>query len=252
MMPLASWLMCPWRHTKSEGYASVIEAAQKLDAQVWATHKIKLLYCDDADRFRDISTAEVQRVTRGASPECDPDYPQLGMHADPTCRALDKDNFFALIGTKTDRPLPLYTMNTAAKYEARPDCPTIAELFTGRELWSDHPDRDCAGLEIECGTEVYDLPAVFLGTAWTRQDYRGRGIMREVSRLHRMVAYLRYGHLPQFATVKPDSGHEKVFGGRQIGSVTETWPTHTTTSTVLFYEPADILAAAERVKRTAD
>lgn len=252
MMPLASWLLCPWRHSKLAGYGTIISAAQKLDVHVWDRHGIKLLYCDDADRFRDISTREVERTTRGASPEESPDYPQLGTHADPTCRHLTSENFYSLIGTRTDRPLPLITMNTAALYEATDECSHVIDLFIARRLWSDHPERDCAGLAIDvpewsARIDGQPLPAVFLGTAWTRQDRRGQGIMTDVSRLHRMVAWLRYGPLPQFATVVPDSGAEKVFGGTDIGAVIETRPTHSTTSRVFFWSPEDILAAAERV-----
>lgn len=256
-LPLASWLACPWRHTKGEGYGVALSAALKLDQRVWDLHKIKLLMCPDPWRFRDISTEEVKRanVGRASSPEEAGDFPQLGTHADPTCRHLTSDNFYALIGTKTDRPLPLLTMNSAALYDGFVDGMTIGALFGSRVLWSDQPDRDCAGLSVELSRPVdslcIPLPAVFLGTAWTLPEKRGRGIMREVSRLHRMVAYLRYGALPQFATVIPESGHEKVFGGRDIGAVIETWPTHKTTARVLFYEAKDIVADASDVLATS-
>lgn len=245
MMPLASWLDCSWRHTKPEGYGTVLSAAQKLDALVWDRHKIKLLYCDDPWRFRDISTAEVMRTTRGASPEESPDYPQLGTHADPTCRHLTADNFYSLIGTRTDRPLPLITMNTAALYEATDECSHVIDLFIARRLWSDHPERDCAGLAIDvpewsARIDGQPLPAVHLGTAWTREDRRGQGVMTDVSRLHRMVAWLRWP-VPQFATVVPNSGASKVFGGRDIGAVIETRDGFSKETRVLFWHPEDIV-----------
>lgn len=251
-MPLSSWLECHWRHgPHHHGYPSVVAAARKLDQSIWDKHKIKLLYCDDADRFRDISTREVERTSRLATPEEAPDFPQLGTHADPTCRHLTADNFYSLIGTRTDRPLPLYTMNTAALYEATWVGDSISALFVKRRLWSDNPDRDCAGLTVEFRTAKdwpgNSLPAVFTGTAWVRQDRRRQGIMGDVSRLHRMVAWLRYGPIPQFATIAPDRNHDKLFDGTDIGCVIETRPTHTTTSRVLYYSPEAILASAERV-----
>ncbi len=247
MMPLASWLDCCWRHTKPEGYGTVVSAAQKLDAHVWSRHKIKFLYCDDPWRFRDISTAEVMRTTRGASPEESPDYPQLGTHADPTCRALTSENFYSLIGTRTDRPLPLLTMNTAALYDGFVEGMTIGALFHSRALWSDQPERDCAGLSIELSRPLdalcVPLPAVHLGTAWTHKDRRGQGVMTDVSRLHRMVAWLRWPY-PQFATVVPKAGSEKVFGGTDIGAVIETRDGFSKETRVLYWSPDDIVSDA--------
>ena len=153
-MPLASWLDCYWRFgTRTATRETIAAAARILDAQVWDRHKIKLLYCDDAWAFRTMSTAEVERG-RVVWEVDDRDPPQLGTHADPTCRHLTADNFFALIGTKTDRPLPLYTMNTAALYEPLSAGESIADLFLSRRLWSDHPERDCAG----CPGYASELP----------------------------------------------------------------------------------------------
>ena len=251
MMPLSSFLSCHWRHKKAKGYASVLSAAQKLDQEVWDTHGIKLLFCSDPWQFRDMSTAEVERGKVYFEVD-DRDPPQLGTHADPTCRYLNNANFFALIGTATDRPLPLYTMNTAALYE--PESPsticTLADIFMRRRIWSDFPDRDCADLDVDVfGLMAHShcLPAVFLGTAWTRQDRRRRGIMHMVSKLHRFTAYLRYGPLPQFATIVPDREHDKLFEGRDIGCVIETRDGMSKESRVLFYTPADIEQAATRV-----
>lgn len=256
MLPLASWLDCVWRHSKPEGYGTIIAAAQKLDAHIWDRHKIKLLYCDDPWRFRDISTAEVERAKRWDMSLGDADYPQLGTHADPTCRlltGLGDGTFHALIGTRTDRPLPLLTMNTAALYEPSFHGDCITNLFASRRLWSDHPERDCADLQIT--TQHVDramitrLPAVFLGTAWTRQDRRGRGVMTDVSRLHRMVAWLRWP-IPQFATVVPKAGSEKVFGGTDIGAVIEKRPHSTIETRVLYWSPDDIVTDASRINAT--
>lgn len=254
MMPLSSWLECHWRHNESarnrQGYATVVKAARKLDQSIWDKHKIKLLYCPDPWRFRDISTEEVKRAQRADMSLGDADFPQLGTHADPTCRHLTADNFYSLIGTRTDRPLPLITMNTAALYEGEEET-TLLRLFKSRRLWSDHPERDCADLSVSCddvnGFMFSKLPAVFLGTAWVRQDRRRQGIMTDVSQLHRMVAWLRYGPIPQFATIAPDRNHDRLFDGTDIGCVIETRPTHTTTSRVLYYSPEAILAAAKRV-----
>lgn len=240
-LPLSSWLDCAWRMNGDPRRETVAQAARILDAEVWNRHHIKLLFCDDADRFRDISTQEVERVSRLATPETVPEYPQLGTHADPTCRALSSETFYGLIGTRTDRPLPLLTMNSGALYDRHGHRTTLTGLFVSRRLWSDHPERDCAGLDVEFTTHQdtpwNDLPAVFLGTAWTHPERRGQGVMTTVSRLHRLVAWLRWP-VPQFATVVPDSGAEKVFGGTDIGCVIEKRPYSTIESRVLFY-PAD-------------
>lgn len=243
-LPLSSWLDCAWRHNGDPRRETVVSAARKIDALVWNRHKIKLLYCPDPWRFRDISTDEVKRAQRIDMGLGDADFPQLGMHADPTCRHLTSDNFFALIGTKTDRPLPLYTMNSAALYEAPTAVSTLADVFLSKRLWSDHPDRDCAGLQISIEAVPSNfyvaLPAVHLGTAWTREDRRGQGVMTDVSRLHRMVAWLRWP-VPQFATVVPNSGASKVFGGRDIGAVIETRDGFSKETRVLFWHPEDIV-----------
>lgn len=248
MMPLASWLLSHWRHNPDPRRETVASAARALDDLIWRKHRIKLLYCPDPWHFRTISTEEVKRAQRLDMSLGDADYPQLGTHADPTCRHLTSYNFFALIGTRTDRPLPLYTMNTACLYELADAA--LGDLIASQLLWSDHPARDCAGFDVRVeisNTDDIVLPAVHLGTAWTRQDRRGHGIMRMVSQLHRLTAWLRYGPIPQFATVLPDIGAEKVFGGRDIGAVIETWPTHTLTARVLFYAPDDAVKAAQRV-----
>jgi hypothetical protein len=258
VIQLATWLLCPWRHVKGDGYASVIAAAQKLDAAIWDAHRIKLLFCDCPWRFRDLSTAEVERAHRamGCDPETAPDFPQLGTHADPTCRHLTSENFYALIGTKTDRPLPVITMNTASRYDAAWAGDNLLSLFGTRRLWSDHPDRDCAGVEVAVpawqATEAEDrLPAVFLGTAYTVNHRRKQGIMETVSRLHRMVAYLKYGPLPQFATIAPNRQHDKLFHGRDIGAVIEKRDGLSTEIRVLFYEPdAAVSDAAEVIAET--
>lgn len=251
-MPLASWLLSPWRHAKPEGYSTVVRAAQALDQAIWDKHGFKLMYIDDPARFRDVSEKEVERATRGViDPEDEPDYPQLGMHTDATCRAMSSDDFFALIGCVTERPLRCITMNTAALYDDtlldRDEY--IEDLFTRRRLWSDHPDRDCAGLVVETTTWTVDvadetLPAVHLGTAWVHPWRRRQGIMARVSRLHRMVAYLRFGAVPQFGTVVPGA---HPFGGRDIGSVIETRNGFSKESRVLFYAAEDILADAAAV-----
>jgi len=158
MMPLRSWIECGWRHKSGHpAYASIIAASVALDALIWQKHGIKLLFLDDAARFRDISTEEVKRAQRLAGPEKAADFPQLGTHADPTCRALSRDNFFALIGTRTDRPLPLLTMNSASLYEPHAEAESMAALFTSRRLYSDHPERDCADLSVTFHSDRDDL-----------------------------------------------------------------------------------------------
>ena len=96
------------------------------------------------------------------------------------------------------------------------------------------------------------LPAVFTGTAWVTPLRRKQRIMELVSELHRLVAYLRFGALPQFATIAPDRNHDKLFKGRDIGAVIEKWPTHTTTSRVLFYAPDDLIASAKAILNHTD
>lgn len=228
-LPLASWLEFNWRHPLHvPGCAAVIDAARKLDALVWERHGIKLLFVDDPWKFREISTQEVERAKRWDMSLGDADFPQLGTHADPTCRALSRQTFYALIGTRTDRPLPLLTMNSASLFEPHVEAESMAALFTSRRLWSDHPDRDCADLSVTFHSErddlkrPYSLPAVFLGTAWTTPLLRRQGIMETVSRLHRLVAWLRFGAIPQFGTIYPDRGHEAVFHGQDVGHIVET------------------------------
>lgn len=229
MTPLASWLGCSWRHNgHGPAYAPIIAASVALDALIWQKHGIKLLFVDDAARFRDISTEEVKRAQRLAGPEAEAEFPQLGTHADPTCRALSSQTFYALIGTRTDRPLPLLTMNSASLFEPHVEAESMAALFTSRRLWSDHPARDCADLSVTFHSKrddlkrPYSLPAVFLGTAWTTKHRRRQGIMETVSRLHRLVAWLRFGAIPQFGTIYPDQGHEAVFHGEDVGHIVET------------------------------
>ncbi len=242
MMPLASWLDCPWRFNGDPRRETVVFAARALDDLVWRKHGIKLLYCDDPWRFRDISTDEVKRAQRIDMGLGDADYPQLGTHSDPMCRHLTAGNFYALIGTKVDRPAPLYTMNVATLYGS--DLTEfIGDLFTSRMYWSDHPERDCADLDATCDFAEGNLPAVALTTAWTHKGRRHQGIMTDVSRLHRMVAWLRWPY-PQFATVVPKAGSEKVFGGTDIGAVIETRDGFSKETRVLYWSPEDIVSDA--------
>lgn len=252
MMPLASWLLCPWRHPdlSLSSYATVVRAAQALDQAIWDRHGIKLLYCDDPWRFRDMSEKECARApVYFETDERDP--PQLGTHADATCRAMTSENFFALVGTRSDRPLPFLTQNTAALYRMEGGANLICHLFESRRLWSDNPERDCAGLEVKTASASPDffwaLPAVHLGTAWVTPSRRKQGIAETVSRLHRMVAWLKFGEVPQFGTIVPDRQHDKLFHGRVIGSVIETRDGFSKTSTVLFYPPDAVVSDAAGV-----
>lgn len=252
MTPLASWLDMPWRHEKGDGYGDLVRAAKRLDERVWREHGITLMFCSDPWWFRTINEKECARDA--VHWEIDTrEPPQLGKHADPICCALDADTFYALIGTAPDRPAPLYTLNSARKFPQTDDDPSIADRFLSRRLWSDHPERDCAGLSVGIQEEIpggllwSPLPAVYTGTAWTREDRRRRKIMTDVSRLHRLVAFLRFGSLPQFATVVPKSGAEKVFGGTDIGCVIEHRGKLSTEVRVLFWSPEDLKADAESV-----
>lgn len=253
MIPLASWLEAHWCHEKGDGYGAVVAAAQKLDQEVWDRHRFKLHFCPDPWRFRDLSEREVAESRKGYWEVDQTDPPQLGMHADPTCRELNHANFYALIGAVTDRPLRVLTMNTAALYDYD-NCQqyTLRGLFWTRRLWSDHPGRDCADLDVmpqNEGAPLFEtrLPAVHLGTSWVNPMRRKQGIAGLVSRIHRVVALLKFGALPQFATIVPNRDHDKLFMGRDIGSVVEKRGGLSKETRVLFYTPAEILADAERL-----
>lgn len=253
-MPLASWLDAHWRHAldqiKPEGYPTVLSAARKQERHVFDAHGVKLLFTDDPWRFRDMVVEET-RITR-------PRYnihrgnfiPLLGAHADPTCRALSKANFYALIGTKTDRPLPLFSTNTACRYGMDAECETVGHLFVTKRLWSDHPERDCAGLEIGRSlNETVTLPAIHVGTAWVRDDKRGQGIASDVVRLHRMVAWLRFGALPIFGTVDEKKDHNKGLRtdlGQVIGRVIEKRGENVRPSVCHLYTSDAIVADSQR------
>lgn len=258
-MPLASWLDAHWNHKRlAEGYSTVVNAAKALDEQVWQRHQFKLLYLNDPVKFRDLSEKEVERSpSRTHHPEEYPDYdpPQYGTHADPSCRGMDKETFFALIGcVPNSRPLQVITMNTAAKYEAVTPVSVLADVFVSRRLWSDHPSRDCADLDVSIAGApdgfYAPLPAVHLGTAWTHPWRRDKGIMGLVSRLHRLVAYIRFGALPQFGTVVPDRRHP--FKGREIGTVVETRDGLSKESKVLFYSAESLVEDAQSVLAETD
>lgn len=255
MITASTWLSYAGFHNTSvaglKDWRQVRAAAQKLDRNVWDDHRIKLMVCFDAWRFRDMSSKEVERAQRAAMSLGYADFPQLGKHADPTCRHLTPDNFYALVGTVTDRPLPLYTLNTAALYDASWAGDVVKNLFVSRRLWSDDPDRDCAGLTVEVEYQhaymLSRLPAIHLGTAWVREDRRGQGIGDAVSRLHRLIAWLRFGSIPQFATIVPGRNHDKLFRSQEIGTVYEKRDGLTVESRVLFYSSADIVADAGEV-----
>lgn len=252
MIQLATWLSYAGNHHPSVAgtpdWRAIRSAAQKLEGGVWEKHRLKLMMCSDPWRFHDLSSKEVEKAHRKAMGLDIPDFPQLGMHADPTCRNLTPENFYALVGVKTDRPLPVYTFNTAGLY--RLDlCSSIEELFTTKHLWSDYPDRDCAGwtVEVRDAVEAISLPragAVFLGSAWRSETVRGNHIGEDVARLHRLVAYLRYGHCLQFATIVPGKDHDKVFRAKEVGRVIEKRPSLTVESRLLTYTTNDLLADA--------
>lgn len=253
-MPLASWLSASWRHDLTlhePDYQAVVSAAQKLDQLVWDRHKLKLLFCDQPWLFRSMIEAEDARSIRHGRELAT--WPILGTHTDPSCRALDKTNFYALLGTRTDRPLPLFSTNTACLYD-RPigEIETLWDLFASRRLWSDFPERDCADLSVECDLEHSlhrNLPMTHVGTAWVRDDRRGKGIAADVVRLHRMVAWLRWG-LPIFGTVLEDKDHAKGLRtdiGRMIGRVIEKRGTDERHSLVHLYAPDSIVADARAV-----
>lgn len=255
MITLSTWLSYAGNHHPSLGFGAdwraVRGAALKLEGRVWDEHRIKLMMCSDPWRFRDLSSKEVERATRADMGLGDLDFPQLGMHADPTCRHMTADTFFALVGVRTDRPLPVFTFNTAALYPHQFLGDVIQNLFVSKRLWTDFPDRDCAGWTVEVkGPDkalISSLPAVHLGTAWVREDRRGKGIGELVSRLHRLVAYLRFGAIAQFATIVPGRDHDKLFRSKEVGTVLEHRPSMTVESRVLFYAPADLLADANEV-----
>jgi hypothetical protein len=260
MINLATWLAYAGNHhpaiAGSPDWRIIRSAAQKLEREVWDQHRVKLMLTTDVWRFHDLSSKEVERANRKAMGLGDASIPQLGMHADPTCRNLTPDTFYALIGTKTDRPLPALTFNTAVLY--RLDlCSSVAELFTTKLLWSDFPERDCAGWTVEVrdaveAVEIARPSAVHLGTAWRRDDLSGNGLGGRIARLHRLVAYLRYGTPLQFATILPGRNHDKVFQAKEVGTVIERRPSLTVESRLLTYTTNDLLsdaisAAGERV-----
>jgi hypothetical protein len=259
-MPLASWLSgAYWRMDKLPGrdpkvFSTVLEAARTLEQHVFKRLEIKLLFCDDPWMFREMVVAEqynwVVPAGRGPNQTTWPVHPcpLLGTHTDPTCRALSKDTFYALIGTKTDRPLPLFTTNTACRYDLQL-CVTPGELFTTRRLWSDHPERDCADLAVtvEDAAEWMQIVChslVHVGTAWVRDDKRGNKIMRDLVRLHRMVAWLRWG-LPIFGTIlKKHADTFRTDLGQCIGRVIERRGEDERDSVVTLYDPQSVIADA--------
>lgn len=256
MIPLSSYLLSPWRHHKAADYDTLVKAALTLDRLVTERHRFSLVFIPDASRFRDISEKEVARATRADMGLGDAEYPQYGTHADPVYRDLTRDNFYGLVGTKGDRPLDVITMNTASTYRPRIAGDCISNLFVSRRLWADAPDKMLP--HVRCETQatsapiITPLPAIFLGTAWTLKQRRKQGIMELVSRLHRIVAALAFGPLPQFATIAPNRDHDKLFNGRDIGAVIEHrvfgLPTQTRfESRVLFYDPQEIVEDARKV-----
>lgn len=220
----------------TEAWDVIRKGALAIERQI-AARGISLMITDDAWTYRRlIERADAQYPNSAAVPAL---LPLLNRHVDPICREIRPGEFFALIGTRPERPAPLLATATGARYGH-----AIRYLLEGQWLWCDRPSLHAPykNVRVEGADEALDRGDFHLhcGSTWIDIEHQGQGLGLLMARLNVMCAWLKFGAWPVFGTTVPGRHfHSKRLIGRAH--------LDDEASDVILFSTADILADAERV-----
>jgi len=237
MIPLHAWLD-DWDHLPVHGVhgRTIIQAAAELDRRV-ALHGIDLMVTTDPWAYRRI----IERATETfkdtqAVPSI---LPLLNRHADPISRLIRPSLFFALVGTRPERPAPLLTTATGCRYDG-----PIRSLLETQRLWTDRTATRAPFKEVcvEGVDKALDAlgPVHHCGSTWVDIEHRGKDIGKMMARINVMCAWLKFGAFPIFGTTVPGKNFhaERVIGKASMDG---------TPSDLIIFSPNYVVADAQSV-----